>query len=205
MIVAAPTRLEARAAGRALGGAATVVRVGVGGDAIPGAGRSPVLLVGLCGALVPMPPGTVVIPDEVATSGGPALRCDEAMVAGLRTAAARRGWDPVGGRQLTAPRIVRGAERARWAEAGFATADMEAALLFARYGPGAAVRVVLDSPDHELSADFALPGVLSPTRWPELLRLGRIAPRYARKAAEVVAEWLKEIGPDVDFPASRST
>lgn len=185
MIVAAPTRLEARAARRALPGVA-VVRLGVGGSGVP-LSAGPVVVVGLCGALVPLAPGTVVVPDEVATPDGPVLRCDEGLVEALRAAAERLGFDAVGGRQLTAPRIVTGGERGRWAAAGFETVDMEAALVLARCGAGAVVRVVLDTPEREISADWSVPGVLWPGRWAELVRLARIAPAYARRAAEVAA------------------
>ncbi|MGH7921356.1 MAG: hypothetical protein ACREQM_15640 [Candidatus Dormibacteraceae bacterium] len=186
MIVVAATRLEARAARRALRGSGVeVVRVGVGGGWVPAlAGGSPIVVTGLCGALLPMAPGTVVVPDEVSEPGGPVLRCDRALVGRLRAAAVARGWAVAGGRQLTAPAIVRGADRARWAAAGFETVDMEAARVLSRGGEGAVVRVVLDTPGHELPPPA---GLIDPRRWRSGARIARSAPGFARRASEVVA------------------
>lgn len=185
MVVVAATRLEAGAARRALRGTGVeVVKVGVGGAPLRmAAGAGPVVVVGLCGALVPLLPGTVVVPEEVGEPDGPVVPCDPGLVGGLREVVAARGWPLAGGRQLTAPAILRGADRRRWAARGFQSVDMEAAAAL-RPGPGAVVRVVLDAPGHELPA---LSELLDPRHWPAAARVALRAPRYARRAALVVA------------------
>jgi Phosphorylase superfamily len=194
MVVVAATRLEARAARRALRGAGVeVVRIGVGGARLWVADAAgPIVVVGLCGALVPLEPGTVVVPDEVEEPPNPAVRCDPDLVAGLRGAVTARGWPLVGGRQLTAKSILRGSERARWAAEGFETVDMEAAPTL-KGAPGAVVRVVLDAPDHELPALSQLP---DPRSWTAMAQVALRAPLYARRAAlpvaDMVATWTRD-------------
>ncbi len=185
MVVVAATRLEAGAARRALRGTGVeVVRVGVGGAPQWVAGGSgPVVVVGLCGTLAPLRPGTVVVPDEVGEPGGEVVACDPHLVARLRRVVTALGWPLAEGRQLTSPVILRGADRARWAARGFQTVDMEAAATL-RLGPGASVRVVLDTPGDELPAP---PDLLDPRRWPAAARVALRAPGYARRAAQVVA------------------
>lgn len=188
MVVAAAMRIEADAARRELRGSGVeVVRLGMGGTRLSLAeGAGPVLVVGVCGALVPLRPGMVVVPDEVGEAEGPPVRCDPALVARLREIAVARGWPVTGGRLLTLPRIVRGAERARWAAEGFTAVDMETAPVLRRWG-GAAVRVVLDSPDAELPRLADLP---FPRHWPDAVRVGWRLPVYAQRAAAVLADLL---------------
>lgn len=184
MVVVTATHLEAGAARRALRGTGVeVVRVGVGGAPLRVAeGAGPVVVVGLCGALVPLRPGTVAVPDEVGEPDGSGVRCDPGLVAALREVATARGWPLVRGRQLTAPAILRGADRAPWGARGFETVDMEATAVL-RHAPGAVVRVVLDGPDDELPAPRDLP---DPRHWRAAIRVGLRAPAYARRAALVV-------------------
>ena len=70
---------------------------------------------------------------------------------------------------------------------GYAGVDMETGLLDAPRI--AAVRVILDTPQHELSPDWLRPAraLRNPRNWPQALWLARDAPRCARRAAEVVA------------------
>lgn len=189
MVVVAATWLEADAARRALHGTGVeVVRVGVGGAPLWVAdGQGPVVVVGLCGALVPLPPGMVAVPDEVGEPDGSLMRCDVKLVAGLRAAVAARGWPLARGRQLTAPTILRGAGRARWAAQGFETVDMEAAAAL-RHSPGAVVRVVIDAPDAELPGARDL---LDPRHWPAAARVAFRAPGYARRAALPVSDLVR--------------
>ncbi len=186
MVVVAATRLEAGAARRALRGTRVeVVRIGVGGAPLWVADDAgPVVVVGLCGALAPLRPGTVVVPDDVGRPEGPVVRCDPDLVARLREAVAARGWVLSGGRQLTARVILRGRDRMLWAAAGFETVDMEAAVVL-RGAVGAVVRVVLDAPDHELPSASQL---LHPRRWPAEAAVAWRAISYARRAALVVAD-----------------
>jgi hypothetical protein len=190
LTVVAATWLEARACRRALPGW-RVAEVGVGGSRFVAsrvAVAGSAVVVGLCGALAELSPGTVSIPWEVATPDGRSFTCRPELVGRLIVAARRLGLEVAEGRQLTAPALVTGPERALWAARGFATVDMEAALVLARR-PGAVVRVVLDTPRSELSADWGsgARAALRPSLWPELLRLGLRAPRLAARAAAVVA------------------
>ena len=186
MVVVAATWLEASAARRVLRGTGIeVVRVGVGGAPVRMAeGKGPVVVVGLCGALVPLRPGTVVVPDEVGEPDGALLQCDGELVVRLRSAASARGWPLARGRQLTAPRILRGPERAHWAHQGFETVDMEAGVTL-KQSRGAVVRVVLDTPGDELPAARDL---LRPGHWPAAARVALRAPGYAHRSALLVAD-----------------
>lgn len=184
--VIAATRLEARAARRRLPGA-DVVEVGIAcSHGIP-TWNGVAVVVGLCGANAPMRPGTLAIPRSVSMPDGEPLDCDQSMVdrlvAGARSLGLRADTSPM----LTSPVLVTGDARRRWADLGFPTTDMEAGLIL-QQGPAAVVRVVLDTPEHELSTDLQriTPATFLPTRWPELLWLARTAPGAAELAAEVV-------------------
>jgi len=204
-IVVAATRVEARAAQRALGGAAAVVEVGValsrvrardGAASPPGLPLPPstwegaVVTCGVAGALRPLPVGTVLVPERVGRPDGSTLACDPELVAALVAAAHRLGLAPERGPLLTADHLVVGGERRRWAEHGYVAVDMETGLVPARRL--AAVRVVLDGPDREL--DPAWHGARWPPGRPSALRqlpwLAWEAPRCARRAAAVLAEAL---------------
>ena len=88
---------------------------------------------------------------------------------------------------ITSASIINGTERETWAEAGYVGVDMETGLLQAPRV--AAVRVVLDTPMRELSAEWLNPAraLRNPRNWAQALWLARHAPRYARRAAAVVA------------------
>jgi hypothetical protein len=184
--VVAATRLEARAARRCLPGA-DVFEVGIAcARGIP-SWEGVAIVVGLCGAMAELAPGTIAIPRSVSTPDGDPLDCDQAMVDRLVDGARSLGLRSETGPMLTSPALVTGDARQRWADLGFPTADMEAGLVLRR-GPAAVVRVVLDTPDHELSTDWGhlTPATFVPARWGELLWLARTAPGAAGLAAEVV-------------------
>lgn len=186
--VVAATRLEAWAVRRALPGA-RLVEAGVGlsrlrGDPPGGA----VVTCGLAGALRPdLPTGTVIVPEAVRRPGGAWVACDAALVASLLAAARRLGLEPERAPLATAPALVRGAARAWWAEQGCAAVDMETGLLTAPRI--AAVRVILDTPERDLSGAWRRPvlALARPAAWREALWLCREAPRCARRAAAVLA------------------
>jgi 4-hydroxy-3-methylbut-2-en-1-yl diphosphate reductase len=190
LIVATATRLETWAARRTLPRTLRVARVGMGlkgGTPLPLA--LPFVSCGLAGALSPaLRPGTVLIPEWVGLPSGEWRRCDVALARALEDAARSLGFVPLTAPLITTPHLVTGRDRDHWRRRGFVAADMETGLLLARNPCGAAVRIVLDSPWHELAANWVRPGraLLTPRLWPQTLRLGLTAPRYALRAAAVV-------------------
>jgi hypothetical protein len=133
-----------------------------------------------------VPSGAILIPNEVSSVDGVRRACDPEFVDALSQAARSLGFEPISQPLLTAKSIVRGSERARWAHLGFTGVDMESASV--RSDAVAVVRVVLDTPNQELSADWERPltAMLRPWNWPQALWLARFAPGYARRAALIV-------------------
>jgi hypothetical protein len=153
----------------------------------PQAGGYNFISCGLAGGLRDdLPTGTVVIPRDVRRPDGTMLHCDHELTESLIAGARSLGIEPVVENILTAASVVVGAERKRWANDGYAAADMETGLLNGRV---AAVRVILDTPLRELSPDWLTPALamLKPWNWPQAIWLGREAPRCARLAARVIA------------------
>ena len=148
---------------------------------------------GLAGGLQRgLPTGTVLIPRTVERADGSTLACDEFMVEALLEGARTLGIVPNEGALLTSRVLLRGAARAQAARRGFSGVDMETgAIPAARL---AAVRVVLDTPERELSPAWLHPltVVWQPAAWAELPWLAREGPRCARLAARVVAAALAQ-------------
>lgn len=185
MIVLVATRLEERAARRELNGSnLRVVRAGVGRG---GEFAEAVISCGLAGGVRRgVPSGTVVIPDEIARPNGERVGCDPELSARLRDAARTLGKEPLNAPLATCTTLVTGAERAVFSAHGFAAVDMETGAVF---GPRlAAVRVLLDTPERELSDAWLDPltVLFRPHAWLELPWLARTAPRYARLAARII-------------------
>lgn len=150
--------------------------------------REGVVSCGLAGGLRPdLPTGTLLIPRDVRRPDGRMLRCDATLVEAFARSARSLGIEPVFDPLLTADRIVQGAERMQWGAQGYAGVDMETGLIDAPRV--AAVRVVLDTPEHEISGDWQSPllAILKPWNWPQALWLAREAPRAATLCAKVVA------------------
>ncbi|HEU5230317.1 MAG TPA: hypothetical protein VFU49_21035 [Ktedonobacteraceae bacterium] len=148
-----------------------------------------VIVCGLAGALASgLAPGTVLIPDRVGLADGRIMRCDPAFVQALVTAASILRLRPETGPLLTAQALMVGVSRHDWARRGFIAADMETGLLAERNLRVATIRVVLDGPEHDISADWLRPtrAWLQPSLWQELRWLSRMAPRYALRAAHVL-------------------
>ena len=194
---AVATALEQKALRRALP-RARIVRTGIALRDLDSDLGDVVVSCGLAGALrADLRTGTVLIPRRVCRPDGEPVSCDAALVALFTESARRLGLTPVGDPLLTAPAIVRGTERATWASRGFAGVDMETGRIDAPRI--AAVRVVLDTPAREISADWERPvaAMLKPWNWPQALWLAREGPRAAALVAEVVAgaqgipEWLR--------------
>jgi hypothetical protein len=150
---------------------------------------SAVVVCGLAGALAPgLSPGTVLIPDRVGLADGRIMSCDPTLVQTLVTAALTLHLRPDTRPLLTAPSLIVGDERADWSRRGFVGVDMETGLLMEQNLRVATVRVVLDSPAYNISPDWLRPtrALLQPSLWPELFWLGRMAPQYALRAAQVL-------------------
>ncbi|HEX8806511.1 MAG TPA: hypothetical protein VF741_06160 [Candidatus Aquilonibacter sp.] len=191
--VFAATSLESRAV-RRHAPAARIVESGVGLTRMLDATVDGVAIsVGLAGGLrVDVPTGTLVIPSAVATDNGTAIACDPRWTTRLRAAAAHLGFAFLDAALLTSETLVVGDARATWAARGFAAVDMETARIPAH--AIAAVRVVLDTPQRELSPDWLHPSraMLRPRNWGQMLWLAREGPRCADLAARVLAVALDE-------------
>jgi hypothetical protein len=160
------------------------------GSALPEA----VLSCGLAGALDPrLRRGDLVVPDFLVDAGGRRFDCDPELAARLRGAAAELGHSAWGGGLLTSDRLLVAGDRLRSGAEGLVAVDMEAALLAARVRRIAAVKVVLDTFQEELSADWGDPAraLRNPARWAEGGRLAAAAPRLAARAARVAAASLR--------------
>jgi hypothetical protein len=190
--VIAATRLEASALRRTARGE-HIIEAGVGLSRLLGRefGRA-VVTCGLAGAVRPgLATGSVVIPEKVLRPDGEWMTCDSALVESLLAASRTLGLEPERGPLGTAASFVRGAAREAWVERGCVAVDMETGLLTAPRI--AAVRVVLDTPERDLSAVWRRPALVfaHPEVWPEAVWLCREAPRCARRAAAVLATALR--------------
>ena len=183
----AATALEYKALRRELP-QAHVVQTGIGLERSREALGPIVVSCGLAGGLrADLPAGTVLIPREVRRPSGETLRCDAELVDLFAARARMLGIEPVFDPLLTSAEIVNGRARSHWAQRGYAGVDMETGLLDAPRV--VAVRVVLDTPQRELSADWRTPlvAILKPWNWPQAFWMAREAPRAAALAARVAA------------------
>ncbi|MFF5447749.1 1-hydroxy-2-methyl-2-butenyl 4-diphosphate reductase [Streptomyces sp. NPDC012888] len=172
MLVACALGIERLALGRAdrpgAPGPVTVIRTGMGPRAAeravglalaaPGMAGAAVVATGFCAGLEPgMHPGDLVVADETRDPSG-AVGCDGTEVLAEALARALPGRKVHTGPLAGSDHVVRGAERARVRATGAVAVDMEsAATLRAATGlrpagrpPVAAVRVIVDAPEHEL-------------------------------------------------------
>jgi len=167
----------------------TVERVGMGLKGWSPPTVRPFVSCGLAGALTEsITPGTIIIPEWVGVASGERIRCHAPLVEALVAATRKLGREPVTGPLITTPWLVTGRERQDWSAKGFVAADMETGMLLKRYPRGATVRVILDSPQRDLSAAWERPwrALLEPWLWPQAFWMGLIAPAYALRAAVVV-------------------
>lgn len=188
--IAAATTLEVRAIAAEVAPGPTLLRTGIAlSRAVP---RSTVVIsCGLAGGLsTGLLCGTVVVPRYVSRPEGPEIACDAELVAALTAAAQSLGYACSNEPLVTAPRVIVGSERARFAQRGFAAADMESALIEVQRF--ACVRVLLDTPAHEIAPEWSEPlrAFLNPRAWRDLPFLAREGPRCARIAARVVGRAL---------------
>jgi hypothetical protein len=150
---------------------------------------SVVVVCGLAGALMPgLSPGTVLIPERVGLADGSFLQCDPPLVQALVRAAHTLHFRPDSRPLLTAQTLIVGNDRHSWFQRGFVAADMETGLLARQGLRVATIRVVLDSPEQNISPDWLRPTIalLQPSLWRELFWLSLMAPRYALRAAHIL-------------------
>ncbi len=177
-----------------------VIQVGIGGSAQPG--DAPIVIsAGLCGGLLQdHEPGTVVIATRVVDEAGATHVCDPAVAAALERAAVYLRLRVAKGSIITTTHVVTGPARAVWADRGHIAVDMESASLAATAPRFGALRVILDTPRHELSSAWENPAhaVRDPSNWSEAVWLGVNAPRYALRVGAVLeAAFLGDIDPEV--------
>lgn len=126
------------------------------GEGRSGTAGSPVVASGFCAGLAPgMRPGDVVVAEATRDHrpGAPDLPCRDN--GPLLSALRRRGLTVHHGLLCGSDHVVRGAERAELHASGAVAVDMESAATLraaqcAGSRPVAAVRVVVDAPEHEL-------------------------------------------------------
>jgi 4-hydroxy-3-methylbut-2-enyl diphosphate reductase len=163
--------------------------------------REPVVVAGVAGALSPgYAPGTVLIPEEVASEDGALRQCDPTLVSALTAAALACGFEPRHETLLTAPTLITGTKRQFWADRGFTACDMETGLLPAEITRFAAIRVILDTPEHSISERWARStrAILDPRLWRELCWLAAHAPRFALRAGRILRAALARLDLEAD-------
>jgi 4-hydroxy-3-methylbut-2-enyl diphosphate reductase len=190
VLIAAPMLVEQALIRSATRGAARVRKTGMGrsrshsaASALARERGERLLVLGFCGGLDAVSvPGEVIVaehvqaaPDEPGESEP--IACDDAPV--LAAAIAARGLQVRTGKLVSVSRIAVGERRAQLLEGGALAVDMESAWLApgAAGRPFAVVRVVLDSPSHELLRPGA---VVSAVRASGVLR---------RATAAVLQSW----------------
>ena len=144
---------------------------------------------GLAGGLqAQLPTGSVLIPRNVERDDGTALACDPELVAALLEGARTLGLVAHDDPMLTSRVLLHGAARTAAGARGFTGVDMETGAIVAPRM--AAVRIVLDTPQRELSPVWLEPlrVLWHPAAWRDLPWLAREGPRCARLAARVIAE-----------------
>ena len=186
LTVVTATRVEAQAARKALSPGVRVVECGISlarqceFDGIA-------MSCGLAGGLRDdFPTGTVIVPARVRRPDGTMLECDAELTASLTTAARDLGYRVANDPLITSAGLVHGAERAAWAPE-YAAVDMETGLI--RAERIACVRVILDTPQREISPAWLTPlrAAFTPSAWRDLPFLAREGPRCSAIAAAVIA------------------
>jgi hypothetical protein len=144
---------------------------------------------GLAGGLRrDLPTGTVLIPRRVRRPDNTEFECDAHTVASLTNAARALGHHPISDPLATTAAMVHGVERGVLASQGYAGVDMETGLL--RAPRVACVRVILDTPQYEISPAWMrlYSVILNPRAWLELPFLMREGPRCSTIAAKIAAK-----------------
>lgn len=176
LLVAAPLRLEALLISSAARGA-LVRKTGMGPDRAKSAAAelaadaaARMLVLGFCGGLdEESVPGEVIVAEDVYAAADEGhdeqrVRCD--MTHELLTRLAGRGMKVRVGNVVCVSRLAIGERRAELHAGGAIAVDMESVWLAPAAGtrPFGVVRVVLDSPSHELMRPQAVGGALRAAR-----------------------------------------
>ncbi len=177
VVVAAPMLVEQAIIRSAGTGRAPVLKTGMGprrslasAAAIAAQAGEGLLVLGFCGGLdAQSVPGEVIVAEEVSAAAderdaaGPVACADAAELA---ESLSRTGLQVRTGPIVSVSRIAVGERRAQLLAGGALAVDMESAWLAAGAAgrPFAVVRVVLDSPSHELFRLGAVPGALRASR-----------------------------------------
>jgi hypothetical protein len=173
-----------------------VSQVGIGGSAAPG-DATIVISAGLCGGLLPdQAPGSVMIATSVSDADGASHACDPMVAARLERAARSLGFPVVTGSLVSTSAMVTGTGRGYWVRRGHVAVDMESAAAAATAPRFGTVRVILDTPRHELSPAWVRPGraIRNPANWGEAIWLAIHTPRYALRVGAVLqAAFLRDI------------
>ena len=174
LLVAAPMRVEAMLVARGARRAALVRKTGMGPARAKASaqrlaresGSWPLLVLGFCGGLDESSvPGEVIVADEVYAAPDEG-HAEQSVACGLRDelliAIAGQGMKVRSGRIVCVSRLALGERRAQLLADGAIAVDMESVWLAAaaQERPFGVVRVVLDSPSHELLRPQAVPGAL---------------------------------------------
>ncbi len=187
-LIAAPLRLEALLIASAARGA-SVHRTGMGPDRSKAAARSlgaapgdALLVLGFCGGLeADSRPGDVVVAEDVVAATDEGHSPAEVHCQGVETLTAAlegRGLEVRRGRVVCVSRLALGERRSELLAGGALAVDMESVWLAPGAGerPFAVVRVVLDSPSHELMRPQAAAGAVR-------------AARVLRRVAAALHDW----------------
>ncbi len=178
LLLAAPMRIEAALISSAsiltgTGRQALVRKTGMGpgrskaaAGALAGAPASAMLVVGFCGGLdASSVPGEVIVAEDVYAAGDEGhaqerVRCE--LAGQLLQRLTGRGLKVRAGNVVCVSRLALGERRAQLHADGAIAVDMESVWLAAGAGerPFGVVRVVLDSPEHELLRVRAVAGAL---------------------------------------------
>jgi 4-hydroxy-3-methylbut-2-enyl diphosphate reductase len=193
VLVAAPLRLEQALIRLGAPRRARVLHTGMGphksraaAGTLRGEAADAMIVLGFCGGLdAQARPGEVIVADEVLTAGDEGhapqrYACDG--TPSLAEALARGGLTVRSGPIVCVGRLALGERREQLRVAGALAVDMESVWLAGAAGsrPLAVVRVVLDSPSHELLRPQALAGA-----W-------RAASALRRASAISLQEWPSE-------------
>lgn len=186
--IVAATNVEARAVRRFPVDGVRVVEAGIA-LAKQAAFEGLAISCGLAGGLRgDLQTGTVLVPVRVRRPDGSEFECDPQATAALMQTAVRLGYTVVQDPLVTSEVLVHGEARRMWAARGFAGVDMETGMIDAPRL--ACVRVVLDTPQREISPVWVRPvrALLTPGAWRDLPFLMREGPRCSDIAARIAVQ-----------------